>query len=208
MKVRYGLLLLSSISLLILSCSKETITPELYGSIDGKVLTNKTDEGLGGVNITTSPATNSIITNQDGSFSLNEVPTGSYSINAEKSGYRSTSVSVQVREDKAASAQIYMKTAEGNHKKYLSAKVTSWSARSQNDSTFAEVEFMVQNTSSETDIGTYEIYFEIFTSGPEFYHEVRDTSLAAGERNIGSFERFVRNNDIDSVRISDTYTSG
>ncbi|MDZ7691756.1 MAG: carboxypeptidase-like regulatory domain-containing protein [Balneolaceae bacterium] len=207
MKIRYGILLLSSISLLILSCSKETITPELYGSIDGRVLASKTDEGLGGVNITTSPATNSIITNSNGSFSLNEVPTGNYSINAEKSGYSSSSVSVKVREDRKASAQIYMKQVERNNKKYLSAEVTSWNARAKNDSTFVEVEFMVQNTSSETDIGTYEIYFEIFTDGPEFYYEVRDSSLSAGERNIQNFEKFIRNNKVDSVQISDTYTS-
>lgn len=208
MEKRYSLLLIASIVVLMAACSKETVSPELYGSIDGQVLASDTQQGIGGVNITTSPATNSIMTKSDGSFSLNEVPTGSYTINAEKAGYISKSVSIKVREDKTASAQIFMEQEAGNSKKYLSAEVTSWSARAQNDSTFAEVEFMVKNTSSETDIDTYEVYFEIFTNGPEFYYEIRDTSLAAGERNIEGFEKYVRDNEVDSVRISGTYTSG
>lgn len=206
MKIKYSLLVFLCIVILS-GCSKETITPETFGSIDGQVFDSETEEGISSVNITTSPATNSITTNQDGNFNLSEIPTNQYTVTASKSGYESKSVNVNVRENKTATAQIYLDSEGSNSGKYLEAEVTAWAETTSNDSTFAEVEYEVKNTSDDSDINAYEIYFDVHTSGDTFSKEEGDTALAAGERNIGEFRKYVRQNTIDSVVVNDTYAS-
>ncbi len=210
MKIKHSLFII--LCFVILSgCSKETITPETFGNIDGQVLNSETEEGVGGVNITTSPATNSILTNKDGSFGLNEVTTGNYNVTASKSGYESATVSVNVREDKTATAQIFLDPEGKNGEQSLTAEVTAWNQRTvdvdttDSDSTFVDVEYQVMNNSEDIDIDEYEVYFDIYTSGETFSREEGDTALAAGERNIGEFSKYAHQTTIDSVVVSGTY---
>lgn len=191
----------------LMGCSKETVSPELFGRIEGQVFNSETEENLRGVNITTSPATNSITTGEDGTFELNDVPTGPYSVTAKKSGFESSSVNIQVNEDQTATAQIYLDPQENNGKKYLSANVTVWTEVSRNDSTFAEVEYEVRNTSKNNHINEYEVYFNIYTSDETFSWEERDTTLAPGERDIAAFKKYVQQASIDSVTVSGTFTT-
>ena len=210
MNIKYSIVALLCLVVL-WGCSKETITPETFGNINGQVLNSETEEGIGSVNITTSPATNSIITNQDGSFTLNEVNTGNYNITASKSDYESATVSVNVREGKTATAQIFLDPEDGNGEKNLTAEVTAWNQRTVNqdttnsDSTFADVEYQVTNNSDDIDIDRYEVYFDIYTSGETYSREEADTALASGERNIGEFSKYVHQTTIDSVVVSGTY---
>ncbi len=206
MSIRYLLTYIICIATF-MGCSKETVSPELFGSIEGQVLNSETEEAIRGANITTNPATNSITTNEDGTFELNEVPTGQYSVSAKKSDFKSSSVSVRVNENKAATAQIYLDPESGNGEKYLSAQVTTWAETSSNDSTFAEVQYEVENTSDNININQYEVYFDIHTSGETFSWEERDTTLAAGEKDIAEFKKYVRQSTIDSVTVSGTFTS-
>ena len=206
MYLNKSLLFVICVSLFI-GCSKETISPETFGNIEGEILDSETSNGIPSVNITTTPATNSILTDNNGSFVISEVPTGTYTINADKKGYESNSVSVKVAEDKTASAQMYLDDESGNNSSQnLSAEVTSWSDRVEGDTTFVQVEYKVKNDSQDTQINEYEIYFEVLTNnGPAFYHEVRDTSLASGEQNISSFEKYIRDNQTDTVLVDGTY---
>ncbi|GAB4289813.1 MAG: hypothetical protein Kow0098_07910 [Ignavibacteriaceae bacterium] len=90
------------------SCKEDTIEPVLYGSISGTVYDAVTLEPLEGVNITTSPPTNSIATNTTGNFLIEEIPIGNYNITASKNGYEKQSVSVSVKEDQITEAVIYL----------------------------------------------------------------------------------------------------
>lgn len=183
------------------------ITPETFGDIDGQVYDSETDEGIASVNITTTPATNSIITNQDGTFNLTKVPTGQVSVTANKTGYESNTINVNVREGKTATAQIYLDSEGANGQQYLEAEVKAWNETTRNDSTFAEVEYEVRNTSDNSDIKKYEVYFDIYTTGNTFSREEADSALAAGERNIGEFKKYIRQTSLDSVVVNDTFTS-
>ena len=212
MNFKYSIAITLCLAALI-GCSKETITPETIGNINGQVLNSETEEGIGGVNITTSPATNSILTNQDGSFSLNEVTTGNYNVTASKSNFESATVSVNVRQGKTATAQVFLDPEGGNGGKSLKADVTAWNERTvdvdttDSDSTFADVEYEVSNNSDDVDINRYEVYFKIYTTGETFSKEEADTALAAGEKNIGEFSKYVHQTTIDSVVVSGTYSS-
>lgn len=192
-------------ALIFLGCSKETVAPELFGSVDGSVINSETNEGIANVNITTTPATNSILTENDGSFQLEDVPTGNYTITANKPGLDTETVSVNVRENRTASAVIYLNSESGTDN--LQATVIGWQEVVEGDSTFAEVDYEVENTSSDQAINEYEIYFTIVTSGNNFSQEERDTTLAPNEKDIGEFRKYIVDNTIDSVIVSGSWTS-
>ena len=102
----YRILLLLISFLFLFSCEKDAIDQDTFGSINGFVLNSETEEPVSNANITTTPPTNSILTEPDGTFYFDDIPTGGYSIQARKSGYKSNSVSVTVREDGVAHASI------------------------------------------------------------------------------------------------------
>lgn len=194
--------------LLLAGCSKSTVEPELFGNISGSVLNADTNAGVADVSITTQPATNAILTDKNGSFELKNVPTGSIVISAEKPGYTAKTVSVTVRENETSTARILLQPDDSQQKKqYLKAEVTYWSEYSRNDSSFVDVEYRVKNTSGSTDIGSYEVYFGFYSAGNNYYKEVADSSLSAGETTIGDFTKFVHKATIDSVAVTGTWVA-
>lgn len=191
---------------LLSGCSKETVEPEYFGNLEGSVINSETGVGIEGAHITFRPPTNSILTNENGTFSIQNVPTGQYSITAEESEYHTKSVNVQVREDQTTHATIPMQLRDNELSYYLDAEILHWSEVSINDSTYAEVEYEAANNSKNTDISHYEIYFRIYTGTSTFSKEVSDTTLAAGERDISNFSMYIRDSGIDSVVISGIWT--
>lgn len=200
-KITYILL----ICLIVLAgCSKEVIEPELLGSISGTVVDGQTNEGISRVSIETTPATQAIVTDSDGSFELNNIDAGSYLIKASKSPYDSKSVNVQVREDQTTSANIVLGGGE-DASEFIRAEVTSWFQTDSPDSSQVEVEYRVTNTSNSTIFSRYEVYFDIHNDQETLHFEVADTTLNAEEINIGSFTREVRDATVDSVTVSGTW---
>lgn len=105
-----GMLLLVGL----VACEEGTFEPQVFGSINGIVLDAETEEPVAGTSVSTNPPTSAIITDDEGRFEFNEIETGSYSISVKKSGYRTASVSVVVREDRTTDATIFLKPDGGN----------------------------------------------------------------------------------------------
>jgi len=199
------------IIVMIYSCTQETVTPTFFGSVEGQVINSQTNEGVANALITTSPATNSILTNADGTFRLEDIPTAQYTITAESENFGTKSVSVSVEEGKVTTAQIVLQN-QGVTSDILSARVTSWTetvftdTTSMQDSVIVNVEFEVSNLSTTKNIDEYEVYFKIFTSEIEFFVEERDSSLAANEKDFDRFKRSIGNRKTDSVKVVGTWT--
>lgn len=73
-----------------------TTTPVTTGAIEGKITDQATGQGVEGVTVTTIPATQSVVTGTDGTFTLSPVTAGQYSVVATKSGILPQSIDVQV----------------------------------------------------------------------------------------------------------------
>ncbi len=195
---------------LIFSCSKETVMTEVFGDIEGQVIHSKTEEPIRNVSISTSPGTVAILTEEDGSFFIGDVPTGNYNIQARKDGFSNTSVSVAVREDRVAIAQMVMKPVEEDtsaSKGDLEAEVTTWFNRAEGDTTFVDVEYSVKNIGATATIEEYEVYFEILTGGDSFFYDISGEELKAGQRRFGQFTKNIFNNTATDVIILDTWVS-
>ena len=81
------LLKLTLITFLFTQCSEDLVAGSEKGIIKGVVVKHSSNEPLAHVKITTAPTTSTIFTGSDGSFIIENVPIGDYSVKAELSGY-------------------------------------------------------------------------------------------------------------------------
>lgn len=103
-----GVLFVVTASVLLVSCQEDGITPDLFGSISGTVLDGETNVPISSANVTTSPPTNSIVTDASGKFTMGDVPIGNYSIIVQKSGYGKNTVTIAVKEDQTTNAIVFL----------------------------------------------------------------------------------------------------
>lgn len=96
------------------SCKENTIQPEMFGSINGTVLSQDDSKPVTGAGVTTSPPSNAIVSGTDGKFSFKDLPVGNYTVTVSKKGFKKSTVSVSVKEDQTANATIFLETDEGN----------------------------------------------------------------------------------------------
>ena len=196
--------LLLILSLLFWGCTQDVLEPEYFGTIEGQVISTQTSEGIQGVSIETTPATEALLTNGNGSFQLRNIPAGSYQVKAYKPDFKSKSVSIEVRENRTASAKILLEPVEEQTAASIEAEVTSWFQTGPTDSSDVNIEYKVFNSGSSA-VNEFEVYFDIHTNQENFYYEVTGKQLAASEQNFGSFKKFVRDTAVDSVTISSVW---
>lgn len=208
----YASLLLSLlVALAVVGCDEETVGPETRGNIEGQVQDASTNDPIAGASITTSPPTQSVLSGNDGTFTLNDVSTGNYTVEVSKTDYQTRNVTVNVRENQTASATVLLERGDdfGTQTDSLTAEVTNWYNDKVNrdstgaDSIFADVEYSVRNV-GDVPIRRYEVYFEINTSDGTFSFEAEGDSLNTDQRDIGGFRKYITN-DAQAVEITDLY---
>lgn len=95
-----------------ISC-EDTIDPVFEGAVSGTVV-NRSGEPLVNVSITTEPATEAILTDSSGNFTINRVPQGEYTITARKEEYKTETLRVRVRSNETSRADFIMGTGSGS----------------------------------------------------------------------------------------------
>ncbi len=197
--------------LAVIGCENDLLEPDLRGSIEGQVLDFKTNATLGGAGITTNPPTSAPVTDGEGRFRLENLPTGNYTITARLNGYKSNTTTVSVRDGEITSAVVFLEETTTDDDTTTTtdfqASVLGFSNRFRGDSTYVTVEYRARNT-GDADIELYEIYFQLLTTGQTYFHEVSGTDLRVGQSDIGEFEKYVGRDTVTVVQISDMYYSG
>jgi len=193
---------------LMISCAKTNVEVEEFGDISGVVIDSETEEGIRNVNITTTPPSSSILTNNDGSFEIIGVPAGGYTVQARKPGFINNSVSISVNDDDVTTARIFLEPEEEElppEANVIQVEVTSWFNAISGDSSFVEVEYSVTNVSERTDASEYQVVFEILTSNETFFFDANGTDLKQGQKDVENFRKFIRNETATDVLIDDTW---
>ncbi len=184
------------------ACDEATLGPEFLGTIEGRVLTSETLDPIAGANVVTSPPTSALITDSEGKFSLAEIQAGNYTVTAKKPGYASNSVSVSVSDMRTTSATITLDKEEDEGAAFVDVNIVNWANRVVSaDSIFVDVEYRIRNAGG-TDVGLYEIYFQIDTAGEQFQHEESGDSLLASQVDIATFSKFLRDKAATDVSVS------
>jgi hypothetical protein len=104
----------SFLFLLFLACEEEKIDIEKYGSLTGIVLNGEDYSPLSGVLVSTSPASSTVLTDDDGKFEFKKVKEGEVAITARKKDFLSNSVSVAVYEFETTALTFYLLKDEKN----------------------------------------------------------------------------------------------
>jgi len=96
----------------IIGCSKTenpvTPEPEISEKIVGKVIDSKTGEAISQVLISTTNSSSSVTTGIDGTYIIEKITPGAYTITAKKTGFYDESISVQVDTGKIATGDFIM----------------------------------------------------------------------------------------------------
>ena len=208
-----GLLaLLLGVALVLAGCDDETLGPNARGDIDGEVRDAETGEPIAQASISTSPPTQSVLTDEDGSFKLTGVETGNYTIDISKDGYASKAVTVRVNENEVVEATALLERSDdfGADADSLRTRVIDfYNDRINRDSTgadsvFVTAEYQAENV-GEVPITDYEIYFRIETAAGTFSREEAGDTLQVGQADIGDFRTYIQHDEAESVEITGTY---
>ncbi len=97
------------------SCKDNTVEPVYTGSISGKIIDEGSTKPVTGVAVTTSPASDAVITDEGGVFTLSDLSVGSYSITAIKNGYKKSVTNVSVKKDAVTQANIYLQAGSDTY---------------------------------------------------------------------------------------------
>lgn len=172
------------------------VEPERFGSLQGTVLDFETGQPIAGAGVTTSPATDAIVTGADGGFTVSDALVGSYTITGSRSGYLTNTATVSVRQGRTAQATLFLRPDDddddgGTPAVVFGAEVLNFTNEPFGaDSSYVTVEYRALNN-GEVDVASYEIYLRIDTNRGAFYQEVRGTDLLAGQRDFGTFRKYL-----------------
>ncbi|WP_459211152.1 carboxypeptidase regulatory-like domain-containing protein [Aquimarina rhabdastrellae] len=109
-------ILLIGITFFIQSCSEDTIDAEGLGTIKGKVVLMGTNEPLANVKVSTNPNTSTVFTNEEGIYTLENIPEGDYSLSAEREDLLAEFEAVTVLTDKEVEIVFEMEISTANNR--------------------------------------------------------------------------------------------
>lgn len=102
------------LTFLMFACSEDRIDPEITGSIKGVIMDSETQEPVANVGISTNPATEVLLTDDNGEFILSDIETGSYKIIMDKDDYESQMKDVLVKENDTSFISVMLKKKESS----------------------------------------------------------------------------------------------
>jgi TolB protein len=109
MKPQYRLILAFVFAFCLPSaCNEDTVAPAFYGAIDGTVTFQSSGTPAAGVEITTSPTTSTVLTDDEGHFIMTDLPTGEYSVVAHLEGYKNVSKKIAVTKNNTTSTELQL----------------------------------------------------------------------------------------------------
>lgn len=167
------------------SCDEDTIGLEIKGDVKGTVLDDESGEPLDSVRVTTSPATTTVFTDENGEFLLEDILVDDYSVKAELETYVTGFKAITVTEDKLTEVFFDLKKSEKENKA-PSAPILG-SPEDGATGLGLEVEFTWSASDPDEDELTYTL--ELRSGADEelrSFEVVNDTSLVVGDLQLAT----------------------
>lgn len=103
-------------ALFFFSCGEDIAESGGYGTVTGKVVLTETFEPIKNVKISSSPNTSSVFTDENGNFTITNIPVGNYSFEARKEGYVAKFEGVSVAVNSETNVVFELKVEETENK--------------------------------------------------------------------------------------------
>ncbi len=205
-------LLIGLLGLSLIGCDDQALGPDARGRIEGTVIDAETGDSLTRANVSTTPPTQSFLTDENGYFAIPRVETGNYTITADKRGFESGSVTVKVEKDQTASALIQLDPKSTNSSQADTSVTVDFSWRNESvnrdgtgpDSIFVNANYDITNEGTEM-VSKYEFLFLIeHSEGPSRQKVEGDTLRPRGEFDSGEFRKHIPA-EADSVYVAKSF---
>lgn len=196
------------IVLALTGCKEATLGPVQEGGIEGQVVDYVTGVPIANAAITTTPASEAVLTDGEGNFQLDDLEAGSYQVTARKSGYSPSTVAIAVKNDRTSSAVIFLEEEDEDaaaDSPLLDVQVTSFWNTTEGDSTYVEAEYRVRNDGGVA-ATAYEVYFRIETTGDTYYFDETGEALGVGQADVRRFKSFIQSSSATAVEVEDVWT--
>lgn len=188
-------------------CKDGVVEPDRFGSLQGRVLDFETFAPIAGALVTTSPATNAVLTSDDGTFNIESALIGTYTITARRNGYAPNTTTISIREGQIGRAEVLLEADDGDDTPApgeLSAEVLNFTNETFGpDSSYVSVEYRATN-GGETTISNYDVYFRIETDRGLFYQQITGASLGPGRSTFGTFRKYLIGATAQAVVVEGT----
>ena len=102
--------------ILFVSCSEEVIDDTGAGSVKGRVVDSQTFEPIKNARISSSPATNTYFTDDNGDFVFDKIVVGKYSFQAQKEGYTAKFEAASVNKNSTTQIVFELEISTANNK--------------------------------------------------------------------------------------------
>ncbi len=206
MKVYKNILIVIFLGTL-LSCSEDTIASFGTGTITGKVVKNGENEPLENVKVSTSPASSTVFTDENGDFVLNDVPEGEYSVQAKKDGYLTQfeGASVLVSAEVNVIFEMLPEGANNRQPAVPQAVFPADNAQAQ----ALEIDFSWIGSDPEMDALSYELELRNDINNDVLtYSNIPDTTFTVSGLNFGYkyFWQIKASDDINEPVLSSVYS--
>ncbi|MFN1833971.1 hypothetical protein AB2B38_001815 [Balneola sp. MJW-20] len=204
-------LLILVLSLVFVSCAKDTVEPNVTGKVAFTIFAENADgttSRLGGVLLTTTPPSISLRTDGNGYLESRDIPIGTVTVRAEKAGYETRTVNINVRRYDWNIVNIVLKEVEEaeSQSNAVSANINRVYNYVQDDSNYVQVDYEITNNSNSITVPEYEVYFRIYAADEIFTEEITGTDLQPQQKTFGTFDRLTFQNPSDSVVVFDIWT--
>lgn len=114
--MKISLKIIALLLLVLCSCSEETIDDSGTGIVKGRVVDSGTFEPIANARVSSSPTSNTVFTDEEGYFEMEDVLVGKYSFQAQKQGYIAKFEAVTVTADIASQIVFELEVSTANNK--------------------------------------------------------------------------------------------
>ncbi len=164
------------LALLVLSCSEEGIDESGLGTITGTVVTQGANLPLANVRISTSPVSNTVFTDESGSFTITNVREGNYSVQAQIDGFLSSFKAANVVTGQTSNVVFELQVSTANNRPPLPPVLIAPADNEilQN----IEANFLWSASDPDDDILTYTLELRNDQNSTiEIFEEISDTTF-------------------------------
>ncbi|WP_144959203.1 carboxypeptidase regulatory-like domain-containing protein [Gillisia sp. Hel_I_86] len=168
----------------VLSCSEDTIDSLGNGTITGTVVKEGSNEPIENVKISTSPASSTVFTDEDGNFILGNVSEGEYSVQARKDGFLTQFEGATVRTNNEVNVIFELLTETANNRQPSTPKLLlPEDGASDQD---LSIEFNWSSSDPEQDELTYELEIKNDRNNEILnFSGIQDTTYTVDDLNYG-----------------------
>ena len=168
-----------------LSCSEDRIEGTGEGTLTGTVVAEATNEPIENVKITTTPASTTVFTDENGAFVIDAIANDDYSVKAELEGYVTAFEAANIIVGETSNVVFELITSEANNKSPLAPNLlTPVDGATDVPS---QVDFIWSSSSNDNDDLTYTLEVRNGSSSTvETYEVVNDTMFSVDGLALGT----------------------